>query len=441
MDGKQGYAIQWGRSLAWLALLGPLFFISYGWSNQLAAERQITTSIVFGWEQQIPFWAWTIVPYWSIDLLYGLSFLLCRTRREVDRHALRLLTAQLIAVACFVLFPLQYSFDKPPVDGFFGLWFDALAAFDQPYNQAPSLHIALLVIIWHSFAAHVTRYWRWLINAWAILIAVSVLTTYQHHFIDVPTGALLGFVCLWLWPDTQQSPLRRGVVPTERHRRLASYYAIGSMIFGAMALFGGVALWSLWPAVSLAMVAVIYAWSGERGFQKTRTRQSIAVAVLLAPYHLAAWINSRLWTWRKPEPSHITEGVWLGRFPTGDEFARLGFTAFVDLTAELNPPTGIAHVANVPMLDLVPPTPTQLREAAAHIERLHRAGGNLLVSCALGYSRSALAVAAWLCVSGRTHCWETALQHVREQRPQVVLGAKWIDNLRTAVQQQSPAMP
>ena len=30
--------------------------------------------------------------------------------------------------------------------------FDALAGFDKPFNQAPSLHIALLVILWELYA-------------------------------------------------------------------------------------------------------------------------------------------------------------------------------------------------------------------------------------------------------------------------------------------------
>ena len=100
----------WGRSIAWLLFLGPFFFLSYGFSNQIAAERAVTSALFFDWERHIPFLPWTIVPYWSIDLLYGLSFLLCRTRLQVDRHALRLLTAQLISVFFFLLLPLRFVF-------------------------------------------------------------------------------------------------------------------------------------------------------------------------------------------------------------------------------------------------------------------------------------------------------------------------------------------
>jgi hypothetical protein len=31
--------IRWQHSVAWLLLLAPLFFLSYGWTNQLAASR------------------------------------------------------------------------------------------------------------------------------------------------------------------------------------------------------------------------------------------------------------------------------------------------------------------------------------------------------------------------------------------------------------------
>ena len=62
----------WRRALAWLALLAPFFFASYGFANWIAAQHAYVPSVVFDWEHAIPFWPWTIAPYWIIDLLYGL---------------------------------------------------------------------------------------------------------------------------------------------------------------------------------------------------------------------------------------------------------------------------------------------------------------------------------------------------------------------------------
>ena len=88
----------WRRALAWLAALAPFFYLSYGLANPRAAARATVPSVVFDWERHIPFWQQTIFPYWSVNALYGLSLLLARSRHELDRHALRLLTAQLVAV-------------------------------------------------------------------------------------------------------------------------------------------------------------------------------------------------------------------------------------------------------------------------------------------------------------------------------------------------------
>lgn len=83
------------------------------------------------------------------------------------------------------------------------------------------------------------------------------------------------------------------------------------------------------------------------------------------------------------------------------------------------------------MLDLVVPTPHQLREAAEVIERL-RAHGPLLVCCALGYSRSAASVAAWLLRSGRATDTDAAVAIVRTARPGVVLGAAHLHAITAA---------
>jgi|ERR1035437_1082310 protein-tyrosine phosphatase len=92
----------------------------------------------------------------------------------------------------------------------------------------------------------------------------------------------------------------------------------------------------------------------------------------------------------------------------------------LDLAREL-PIRGDAHVA---MLDLLPPTHDQLDAAVRAIMKL--AGRRpTLVCCALGYSRSAVAAAAWLIAAGYAANTEDALAQVRLARPQVVVGPKF----------------
>jgi len=207
LDGRP-----WKRACGWLLFLAPFFLLTYGGSNALAAQRHGVRSIAFQWERHTPFLPWTIVPYWSLDALYVLSVFACVTRAELTAHVRRLVTAQVVAVLCFVLFPLQFGVERPHSQGFAGALFSTLARVDRPFNQAPSLHIALLVILWHLYATHAGKRARWLLHAWFGLIGVSVLTTYQHHFFDVPTGAMLGAACLWMWPATRVSRCSAEVV-------------------------------------------------------------------------------------------------------------------------------------------------------------------------------------------------------------------------------------
>ena len=164
------------RAVLWLLFLGPFFFASYGLANWLTSRRGDVGSLVFDWERGMPLWPWTILPCWSIDLLYGLSLLLPRDKRELDIHCLRLLSAQVLSVTCFLLFPLRFTFERPELGGVFGWLFDVLMGFDKPFNQAPSLHIALLVVLWVCYARYASGAWRWLLHGWFALIGLSAAT-------------------------------------------------------------------------------------------------------------------------------------------------------------------------------------------------------------------------------------------------------------------------
>ena len=421
----------WKEALLWLSFLGPLFFATYLGSLEIVSWRQHVPVIVFEWERHIPFLAWTIVPYWSIDLLYGIALLLPPTRPELRTLAFRLLTAQIIATIIFLVAPLRLTSTIPADTGAFAPFYGALGeVITKPFNMAPSLHIALLVILWAAYARYLPRRWHWLMHIWAVLIGASVMTAFQHHFFDVPTGALLGLLCLWLWPDGAASPIAQFQSTRDAARwRLAGFYAAGACaLLLAGTLVWGTALWLWWPAVSLAFVAYAYAGGGAATFQKTADgRQSPAVRVLLWPYHLGAWINSRAWTHRLKNASEVADGIHIGRIPSTQPSGM----AVVDLTAELHKPADEGEWRSVPALDLVTVPLPALRDAAHHIEqmRLARTGqdSRVLVCCALGFSRSAAAVAAWLVASGRATTARDALVAVQRVRPQVRISIEQLD--------------
>jgi len=429
----------WRRALLWLALLGPFFFLSYGLANAMAGRLSYVPSIVFDWEAAIPFQPWTIVPYWSIDLFYVASFFICTQRAELDMHARRLLTAQLLSVACFLLWPLRFSLERPETSGVFGWLFDVLLGFDKPFNQAPSLHIVLLVVLWVRFQQHLRGWWRAALHVWFALIGISVLTTWQHHFVDVPTGVAVGWLCVWLWPAHGRSPLAHWQWAQDGTRwRLAMLYGLGSALCASLALtFSGWVLWLGWPALSLALVALGYAAVGTAVFQKQEDgRLSMAARWLLAPYLLAAWLNSRWWTRHAPQPQLVIDGVWLGRMPAAG--VSLPMSTVVDVCAELPFAGQVRHYRGVPMLDLATPTPQDLQRAAEAIAHGHRRG-DVLVCCALGYSRSAAAVATWLCRSGHADSADAAIRLLQLDCPHIVLHDRHRDAIEQAVRDAAAA--
>lgn len=173
--------------------LSSTVFVGIYWlANRLTQLRSDIGSTVFDWERAIPFVAWTIVPYLSICGFFLMSFFVGRDPIELRRHVTRLALVLLVSVVCYAMFPLRFTFDRPAVDGVFGPLYGALAAFDLPYNRAPSLHVAVLVVLWARWGPHLNRVQRACLGGWFLLIGVSVLTTYQHHVIDVLAGLTLG---------------------------------------------------------------------------------------------------------------------------------------------------------------------------------------------------------------------------------------------------------
>ena len=424
-------------SLLKLALVGMLFYASYGLSNHYAASLAYVPEVAFAWERNIPFWEWTILPYWSLNLMYAAAFFLCRNAREQNRYVARLVSAQIVATTCFMLFPLHFGWPKPPTDGLWGVMFDSLVAFDLPYNQSPSLHIALSIIVGAFYWTRFPKI-RLPILLWQSLIALSVLTTYQHHFIDVPTGALLGWLVLWAIPQHGVSPFRRPfgtqgrlktseasfreakTSPATRSReiKIAMLYLAGAVLSALPSLFGGAWLWMLWGSVSLSVVAFAYLTGNAAVFQKQADgRLSAATTVLLLPYLVGVRLNMAYWLCRKAKTARVRDDVSIGSVSGISD----DHPAVLDVCAEYPCPRYHGAYSTLPLLDMVAPSENDLMQAASLLETLRRQRGKVLTCCALGYGRSAAVVLTWLLAFGGCRDLAQATAQLKQVRPQMVL--------------------
>jgi membrane-associated phospholipid phosphatase len=401
------------------AALCALFVVVYGACNGLTALRGDVGSLYFEWERRIPFLAAFILPYMSIDLFFIGAPFLCASEPELRTFTRRIVACILIAAACFLLFPLKFTFERPYVEGWLGLVFNNFRKMDLPYNEFPSLHIALRTILAGVYYRHTKGALRMAAQVWFSLIGFSTLFTYQHHVIDILGGFVLGCVCLCLFQEGQTAwkPL---------NKRIGGYYLAGTAGLVAAAFAtrpAGIVL--LWPAASLGVAAAAYFGAGITIYRKRDGRPDFWAWVALWPLMLGQYLSLRFYATRSDPWNKLADRVWIGRRLSETEARRavgLGVTAVVDLTCEFAEAPAFRELPCLcmPVLDLTAPTAEQLKKAAAFIEA-HRREGIVYIHCKAGYSRTASVAGAWLLETGRARTAEEVVALLTEARPGIVV--------------------
>ncbi len=400
--------------------LGALFLIVYGWCNWFTAQRANVPMLFFNWERSIPFVPLMIIPYMSIDLFFVTAPFLCRSNRELAAFSKRMAAALLIAGVCFLLFPLRFAFERAPLTGWLGTFFDWFQGIDRPHNLLPSLHIALCLILAEKFARHTRGLLRHALIVWFVLIGFSAVLTYQHHVMDVVAGFALGVYCLYFFPES------RARLPVVPNPRVGSYYLVGTFVMASLVVL----LWPwgallIWPAVSLGIAATGYFGAGPVIFRKHDGRLPWVTTWVLGPV-LSGQKISRLYYRRQSRAwDELTPQVWIGGVLTAKEAGaavRQGVTAVLDLTAEFSEAAPFRSVTykNIPILDLTAPMIEQLEEMTAFIEE-ESSKGVVYIHCKIGYSRTGAAAAAFLLRTGKVRTVPEAIHFLRTSRPAMII--------------------
>ena len=400
--------------------LSVLFLLVYGGTSWITAQRHDVGSMFFEWERHIPFVPLMIVPYMSIDLFFIGAPFLCSSDRERGTFARRITLAILIAGACFLAFPLRFSFERPHTTGWLGAVFDSFREMDRPFNQLPSLHIALRTILADTYARHARGSLRWLLLVWFSLIGFSTVLTYQHHVVDVAGGFLVAALCFYVYREKQPAT---AVMP---NHRVGMVYLTGTVLMVVIACVlrpWGVLL--IWPATSLGIVAFGYFKGGASIYRKQGGLLPRAAKVMLAPCLLGQQLSLLYYRRQCRAWDEVTPGVFIGRVlndAEANEVIQQGVTAVLDLTGEFSEASPLLKLAylNVAVLDLTAPTREQFAQAVSFIGGQCQTGC-VYVHCKIGYSRSAAVVLAWLIVSGRASSTDEATAMLRKVRPSVVI--------------------
>ncbi|MBO0593453.1 phosphatase PAP2 family protein [Cellulophaga sp. E16_2] len=375
-------------------LCATVFSVFYNVNAWYASTLDYVPSFIFSFEKYMPFMAWTVVPYMTSGALFVAVFFLCNTMQELRTLTKRVLLVSVVAGLFFLIFPLKFSFIKPDsTNTLFNFIFQFIEIVDSPFNEAPSLHIAFAFVFWSVFR-NFTPTWRHVSAVWLVLLGISTLSTYQHHLLDVVTGAILGQLSFIIFP-AQRNNFQ------VRNFHLANYYFLGGWLIVLLSLLvfefyhaSGFIL--LWPALVLFLVGYTYQKNNVHFLKNNLGTIPWYKKIVYFPYIGLYWL---FWKFlrKNKKPIMLIPNLYISSRLDHSEFQNFKGnrnTLVYDLSAELEENKAIIQNCQyhaVPLLDIGAFDTIEIKrivlEITTHYKELPK-DGKILIHCTMGFTRS-----------------------------------------------------
>ncbi len=183
-----------GRFAVILAGWYVLFAATYLPINAFSVGRAAHTLFLPN-EERLPMLPVFEYLYVLTYFLPGLLIFTIRDRETFQRLARAYGLTLLTAYTTYLLFPVYFARPHLEVSSLH-TWLLSLEYLDKPYNNFPSLHVALSWLAVH--ASQASRGSRVGIGVVAAGISVSTVFVKQHYIVDVVYGCALAWVAWWL---------------------------------------------------------------------------------------------------------------------------------------------------------------------------------------------------------------------------------------------------
>ena len=152
--------------------------------------------LLLGLDNLIPFLPWTILPYLTAFFMPLLAYFFVKDIKLFRKMIISWICILVVAFITYLVYPVEVILRADLSTTIFRPVFELYYVITPPYNSFPSLHVAQpFIAAFYSYKAD-KKYW-WM-TLWAAIIAVSILFTKVHYFVDLIAGLILAVAAYFI---------------------------------------------------------------------------------------------------------------------------------------------------------------------------------------------------------------------------------------------------